>query len=446
MPTRVAIVPHTHWDREWYSPFQTFRLRLVKLLDTLLPMLEHDLSYSRFLLDGQTAVLDDYLEVRPEGARRARTPRGRGPAVDRSVDGADGRVHGVGRDDGPRPADRASHAASRARRRRWTSGTSPTCSVTSRRCPSCSGSQDSSTRWCGAAFLPQVEQTAFWWEAPDGSRVRAEYLYGSYSNGRDLPDDAKRLVLRAVDYEHELGPARLGDMLLMNGTDHQMPQPWLGRVVAEANAIQDDYEFVVTSLPEYLPQQPTTGLVDRARRAAVRARARTCSWAWVRTASTCTAAAPAAERSLERRAEPLVGAVPAGRALPARAARRSRGANSCSTARTTRRARAATTRSSTRWLVRYAEARQIGDGLTRDAVHDAGGARSTRPPARPSSSTRPRGRAPGSSRSTVPGTGPCALRRHRRSSSRRRSSIGEVGGEGYRDHGDAARRCAGCST
>src|SRR4051794_10216663 len=29
----VSIVPHTHWDREWYSPFQTFRLRLVDLLD-----------------------------------------------------------------------------------------------------------------------------------------------------------------------------------------------------------------------------------------------------------------------------------------------------------------------------------------------------------------------------------------------------------------------------
>src|SRR5262245_65807009 len=66
MTTRVAIVPHTHWDREWYSPFQTFRLRLVKLLDRLLPMLESDLSYARFLLDGQTAVLDDYLEIRPE--------------------------------------------------------------------------------------------------------------------------------------------------------------------------------------------------------------------------------------------------------------------------------------------------------------------------------------------------------------------------------------------
>src|SRR3982751_1456909 len=71
-PTTVAIVPHTHWDREWYSAFQTFRLRLVALLDNLLPLLERDLSYARFLLDGQTAVLDDYLEIRPEAAATLR--------------------------------------------------------------------------------------------------------------------------------------------------------------------------------------------------------------------------------------------------------------------------------------------------------------------------------------------------------------------------------------
>jgi len=33
---KVSIVPHTHWDREWYEPFQTFRLRLVELVDGLL--------------------------------------------------------------------------------------------------------------------------------------------------------------------------------------------------------------------------------------------------------------------------------------------------------------------------------------------------------------------------------------------------------------------------
>ena len=70
------MVPHTHWDREWYSPFQTFRLRLVDLLDDLLPRLEADPAYAHFLLDGQMAVVDDYLAVRPEaeeGLRRLAT-------------------------------------------------------------------------------------------------------------------------------------------------------------------------------------------------------------------------------------------------------------------------------------------------------------------------------------------------------------------------------------
>ena len=69
-PTRVAIVPHTHWDREWYEPFQTLRVRLVHLVDELLDLLEHDVSYRRFLLDGQTVVVDDYLAIRPEAAPR----------------------------------------------------------------------------------------------------------------------------------------------------------------------------------------------------------------------------------------------------------------------------------------------------------------------------------------------------------------------------------------
>ena len=63
---QVHIVPHTHWDREWYSSFQTFRLRLVDLLDDLLPRLEADPSYAHFMLDGQMAVVDDYLAVRPD--------------------------------------------------------------------------------------------------------------------------------------------------------------------------------------------------------------------------------------------------------------------------------------------------------------------------------------------------------------------------------------------
>src|SRR5918994_2051310 len=75
---RVHIVPHTHWDREWYASFQTFRLRLVDLLDDLLPRMEGDPAYARFLLDGQLAVVEDYLAVRPEAEDRLRRLVGSG--------------------------------------------------------------------------------------------------------------------------------------------------------------------------------------------------------------------------------------------------------------------------------------------------------------------------------------------------------------------------------
>ena len=61
---RVFIVPHTHWDREWYLPFQRFRYNLVHLIDELLKILQEE-DYV-FMLDGQTVVLEDYLEIRPE--------------------------------------------------------------------------------------------------------------------------------------------------------------------------------------------------------------------------------------------------------------------------------------------------------------------------------------------------------------------------------------------
>ena len=46
---RIAIVPHTHWDREWYKSYQDFRLALVELIDTLLPLLERDSRHQRAL-------------------------------------------------------------------------------------------------------------------------------------------------------------------------------------------------------------------------------------------------------------------------------------------------------------------------------------------------------------------------------------------------------------
>ncbi len=65
-PYKAFIVPHTHWDREWYQTFQQFRIRLIDLINNLIDILENDKTFSDFTLDGQTIVLEDYLEVHPE--------------------------------------------------------------------------------------------------------------------------------------------------------------------------------------------------------------------------------------------------------------------------------------------------------------------------------------------------------------------------------------------
>jgi alpha-mannosidase len=68
--TQVIMYHHTHWDREWWTTFQYFRFRLVNIVDRLLEILDTDPSFTCFTLDGQTIVLKDYLEVRPENREK----------------------------------------------------------------------------------------------------------------------------------------------------------------------------------------------------------------------------------------------------------------------------------------------------------------------------------------------------------------------------------------
>ena len=62
-----CVISHTHWDREWYMPFEAFRVKLVDLIDRLLITIK---KYPEFIfhLDAQTVVLEDYQEIRPENA------------------------------------------------------------------------------------------------------------------------------------------------------------------------------------------------------------------------------------------------------------------------------------------------------------------------------------------------------------------------------------------
>lgn len=60
------LIPHTHWDREWYLPRAAFHARLIPVLDDLIVRLQTDGALRSFLLDGQTVLVEDYLRARPE--------------------------------------------------------------------------------------------------------------------------------------------------------------------------------------------------------------------------------------------------------------------------------------------------------------------------------------------------------------------------------------------
>ncbi len=250
MPRTVHVVPHTHWDREWYRSFQSFRLRLVELLDGLLPGLAADHSYAHFMLDGQMAVVDDYLAVRPEAADTLRrlAASGRislGPwyvLMDEFLVSGETMVRDL-----ELGLDRAASFGGAME-----VGYLPDMFGHVAQMPQLLAQFGFGHAVVWRGVPAALTREAFRWVAPDGTAVRAEYLATGYANGAIVPDDAKELVARVDEFCSQQG-ALVGDPVLwMNGFDHLMPQSQLGRVVAEANAIQDDYRLVVTSLADHL--------------------------------------------------------------------------------------------------------------------------------------------------------------------------------------------------
>lgn len=307
--TRVVdIVPHTHWDREWYAPYQRFRARLVELLDDLLPRLEDDPTFTHFLLDGQMAVVDDYLAIRPD--ERARLVRlaaagrlGVGPwytLPDEFL--VSGETHirnlqlGLATADGIGGAmrvgylpDMFGHIAQMPQLFRLFGF-------------------DHAVVWRGVPAA--IDRTGFWWEAPDGSTVRAEYLPTGYGNGAAMPTDPERFVGRIDAWIAENATVLAeAPVLWMNGSDHRTPQPGLPATVAAADTLAGDrLRLRITSLADHLAEAPTEGLPRWRGELRSGARANLLMGVTSNRVDVRIAAARA-ERVLERVAEPLAAAL-----------------------------------------------------------------------------------------------------------------------------------------
>lgn len=232
--TTVHVVSHTHWDREWYLPAVRFRQRLVALVDELIddPPAERGAS---FLLDGQTVVLDDYLDVRPE-RREALFARLRSGALeagpwfaqaDELIPGGESLVRNLLA--GRRALDSIGVHAPPVMYCPDTFGHPAALPMLARGfgCTSVILS-----RGYGGARWPDGDTA--WWIGPDGERVLLYHLSKSgYETGAHLPPGDAEAASRWREIRADLVPrSRLGVVLLMNGADHHARQAGLDDAVA----------------------------------------------------------------------------------------------------------------------------------------------------------------------------------------------------------------------
>lgn len=269
------LCSHTHWDREWYGSFEQNRMRLVRLIDRLMAILEADPSFRCFNLDGQTIILEDYLEIKPEHRPRLEKliREGRiciGPwyilpdewlASGESTIRSMLRAQAICRDFGVKGCqtgylpDMFGHISQMPQLLR-------------------SLGFDKAIIWRGLSG--DQWKAELWWEAPDGSRVLAFHLpdRAGYGNAAlffgSIPVEARKKRPEArpgematedtefsadalsVILEYGKPYSVSNQLLLMNGVDHMEPQPQIPEIIRRANEKLQDTEILHSSFEEFM--------------------------------------------------------------------------------------------------------------------------------------------------------------------------------------------------
>ncbi|MBN1285846.1 MAG: hypothetical protein JXB47_10645 [Anaerolineae bacterium] len=249
---QVYVVPHTHWDREWYGSFQLFRTRLVRLMNTLLDLLDRDPEYTTFNLDGQTIVLEDYLEVHPEQrARLARLVSNRrllvGPwyiLPDEFLESGESMVRNLLL--GTRTAGEFGHCMQ--------VGYIPDTFGHIAQLPQILRGFDLDCTMNFRGMDVGEHKSELWWEAPDGSRVALHHMsnIAGYSSAGALPPDIDAAAddLRAL-FRYKTQRATTNVIIAMQGVDHLEPRADLPAILRRANERTGDAEFVLASLEDF---------------------------------------------------------------------------------------------------------------------------------------------------------------------------------------------------
>ncbi|GGD49464.1 alpha-mannosidase [Paenibacillus nasutitermitis] len=258
----VHVISHSHWDREWYMPYEKHHVRLIELMDTLLGLMEADPEFRSFHLDGQTIILEDYLQVRPEMRGRLEhfVRNGQiqiGPwyiLQDEFLTSSEANIRNllIGLQDAS-AYDKVSKL-----------GYFPDSFGNMGQAPQILRQAGIDT----AVFGRGVKPTGFnneisgsyssmfsemYWESPDGSKVLGILFANWYHNGMEIPTDPKQAALywktKLQDAEQFASTPHL---LFMNGCDHQPVQTDLSAALNTAREILPEITFVHSNFDDYI--------------------------------------------------------------------------------------------------------------------------------------------------------------------------------------------------
>lgn len=265
MKKKLHIIPHSHWDREWYLPFEKHRVKLVELFDSLIRVMEENEEYTYYHMDGQYIVIEDYLEIRPKMRDRLlkliRDGRIQiGPwyvLQDEYLTSGEANIrnmlYGIRlcRDLGAEPV---------------ATGYFPDAFGNISQAPQIvrGFGFDNAVFGRGVNDIAAdnnlvrqngITKSEMLWRSPDGSEVIGVMFANWYCNAMELPSDPEGLKTRIRSIVESAAPAAVTDHLLgMNGCDHQPLQKDLHKVIALANEVQDDVEVIHGNFTEYIDE------------------------------------------------------------------------------------------------------------------------------------------------------------------------------------------------
>lgn len=248
----LILVSHTHWDPEWYSTYQEYRVRLVKLVDKLLHILERNRGYRHFMFDGQVSAIEDYLDIRPENEERIRRLVRQGKLLigpwwilpEEFMISPESHIRNL----------LLGYAV--GKRLGGVMNVSYLCDM-----PGHISQMPQILRgfgiaanaaWRGIKGYPNTRQSLFRWKAPDGSEVLMINMVKGYGNLWDLASTADPLG-RIHSVAGELAsctPSKY--LLLLNGDDHGEPSGKIPAIIRKFNRSEKDMTLVHGTLPQYV--------------------------------------------------------------------------------------------------------------------------------------------------------------------------------------------------